>query len=242
MVINYESFLLPKSMYKLSGLNLMFFIYFIIFFNFTILYWFCHMSTWIRHRYTRVPHPEPSSLLPPRTLILNLLFSCPVECPTLCNPMECSTLGLSGNLYPVKSIPVGTHACKFDECAESRTHHDRGLTSCFLWTERHAESKAPYCPHFCVTGAALGQCGERQERNSNGVIPPSLFGLGLLRGGVAFSDSSDQRPFSLKVLGTCTSAEATLGVRIGLREKKKRGKERFLPLFGLQEAPFPGQK
>ena len=34
----------------------------ILFFNFTILYWFCHTSTWIRHRYTRVPHPEPSSL------------------------------------------------------------------------------------------------------------------------------------------------------------------------------------
>ena len=25
---------------------------------FTILYWFCHTSAWIRHRYTRVPHPE----------------------------------------------------------------------------------------------------------------------------------------------------------------------------------------
>ena len=40
------------------------------FFNFTILYWFCHVSTWIRHRYTCVPHPEPSSLLPPRTISL----------------------------------------------------------------------------------------------------------------------------------------------------------------------------
>ena len=38
-----------------------FLIYFILFFNFTILYWFCHISTWICHRYTRVPHPEPSS-------------------------------------------------------------------------------------------------------------------------------------------------------------------------------------
>ena len=35
------------------------------FFNFTILYWFCHISKWIHHRYTRVLHPEPSSLLPP---------------------------------------------------------------------------------------------------------------------------------------------------------------------------------
>ena len=35
---------------------------FILFLNFTILYWFCHILKWIRHRHTRVPHPEPSSL------------------------------------------------------------------------------------------------------------------------------------------------------------------------------------
>ena len=40
---------------------------------FTILYWFCHTSTWIRHRYTRVPHPEPHSLLPPGTIPLGRL-------------------------------------------------------------------------------------------------------------------------------------------------------------------------
>ena len=37
---------------------------------FTILYWFCHISTWIRHGCTRVPHSEPPSLLPPRTIPL----------------------------------------------------------------------------------------------------------------------------------------------------------------------------
>ena len=36
-----------------------------LFFNFTILYWFCHITKWIHHRYTCVPHPEPSSLLLP---------------------------------------------------------------------------------------------------------------------------------------------------------------------------------
>ena len=49
------------------------FIYFfnlILFFNFTILYWFCHISKWIRHRYTCVPHPEPSSHLHPHTMPL----------------------------------------------------------------------------------------------------------------------------------------------------------------------------
>ena len=43
---------------------------FILFFNFTILHWFCHISKWILLRYTRVPHPEPSSLLPPHTIPL----------------------------------------------------------------------------------------------------------------------------------------------------------------------------
>ena len=37
---------------------------------FTILYRFCHTSTWIRHRYTRVPHPEPPPFLPPHTIPL----------------------------------------------------------------------------------------------------------------------------------------------------------------------------
>ena len=45
-------------------------IFLILFFNFTILYWFCHISTWIRLRYTCVPHPELSSLLLPHTIPL----------------------------------------------------------------------------------------------------------------------------------------------------------------------------
>ena len=44
--------------------------FFFFFFNFTILYWFCQILKWIRHRYTCVPHPEPSSLLPPHTIPL----------------------------------------------------------------------------------------------------------------------------------------------------------------------------
>ena len=35
-----------------------------------ILYWFCQISKWIHDRYTCVPHPEPSSLLPPHTIPL----------------------------------------------------------------------------------------------------------------------------------------------------------------------------
>ena len=61
------------------------FLNFTIFFNFTILYWFCHISTWICHRYTRVPHPEPSSLFPPHTI--------PLGCPSA----------------PAPSIQLATH-------------------------------------------------------------------------------------------------------------------------------------
>ena len=42
----------------------------ILFFNFTILYWFCHIPKWIHHRYTCIPHPEPSSHLPLHTIPL----------------------------------------------------------------------------------------------------------------------------------------------------------------------------
>ena len=46
------------------------FYYYYYYFYFTILYWFCPTSTWICHGYTRVPHPEPPSHLPPRTIPL----------------------------------------------------------------------------------------------------------------------------------------------------------------------------
>ena len=43
---------------------------FVLFFYFTMLYWFCHTSPCICHRYTRVPHPEPPSHFPPHTIPL----------------------------------------------------------------------------------------------------------------------------------------------------------------------------
>ena len=58
-----------QSQFPLSGrLFSPFFFFFL--FNFTILYWFCHISKWICHRYTCVPQPEPSSLFPPYTIPL----------------------------------------------------------------------------------------------------------------------------------------------------------------------------
>ena len=34
------------------------------------MYWICHTSTWIRHRCTCVPNPEPPSHFPPHTIPL----------------------------------------------------------------------------------------------------------------------------------------------------------------------------
>ena len=45
------------------------------YFYFTILYWICHTSTCIHHGYTRVPHPEPPSQLPPHTIPLGHLIA-----------------------------------------------------------------------------------------------------------------------------------------------------------------------
>ena len=47
-----------------------FFIVCVCVFYFTILYWFCHTSTWIHHGCTHVPFPELPSHLPPHTLPL----------------------------------------------------------------------------------------------------------------------------------------------------------------------------
>ena len=99
---------------------LSFFLIFYFIFNLKTLYWFCHISTWIRHRYTHVPHPEPSSLLPPRTIPLGhpsapapsipypasnldwrLISYMILYCAPLC--MKCS-LGISKFLEEISSL------------------------------------------------------------------------------------------------------------------------------------------
>ena len=50
---------------------------------FTILYWFCHTSTWICHGCTRVPHPE----LPPASLPVPSLWSS--QCTSPKHPVSC---------------------------------------------------------------------------------------------------------------------------------------------------------
>ena len=53
---------------------------------FTILYWFCHTSTWTCHRYTHVPHPEPLSPYHP---------SGSSQCTSPQHPVSCIEPGLA---------------------------------------------------------------------------------------------------------------------------------------------------
>ena len=57
---------------------------------FTILYWFCHTSTWICHRYTRVPRPERP--LPPLFLYHPSGLS---QCTSPKHPVSCIEPGLA---------------------------------------------------------------------------------------------------------------------------------------------------
>ena len=54
-----------------SRYRVIFFILIFTLFYFTILFWFCHTLTWIRHGCTWVPKHEPPSHLPPHIISLD---------------------------------------------------------------------------------------------------------------------------------------------------------------------------
>ena len=56
--------------YQYTNLLFIFLINLFFIFYFTILYWFCHISTCIHHGCTCVPHPESPSHLPLHTIPL----------------------------------------------------------------------------------------------------------------------------------------------------------------------------
>jgi len=97
--------LLRKSFTKIIQLFRHIFFFFF-FFNFTILYWFCHISTWIRHRYTRVPHPEPSSLFPPYTIPLGSPSAPAPSIQYRASNLDWRLLGTFSNLYITAGISI----------------------------------------------------------------------------------------------------------------------------------------
>ena len=61
-VLNLRLLKVPWTAMRSNQCILFFFFNLILYFNFTILYWFCHILKWIRHRYTCSPS---WTLLPP---------------------------------------------------------------------------------------------------------------------------------------------------------------------------------
>ena len=84
-----------------SVLRAVFFIF--LFFPFIFISWrlitlqycsgFCHTLTWISHRFTCIPHPDPPSHLPPHPIPLGLL-SAPAPSTCLMHPTW------TGDLFP----------------------------------------------------------------------------------------------------------------------------------------------
>ena len=88
---------------SLNPQKILLFLNFILF-NFTILYWFCHISKWICHRYTYVPHPEPSSLLPPPSPYHPSGLS---QCTSPKHPVSCIEPGLAARfIYDIMHISM----------------------------------------------------------------------------------------------------------------------------------------
>ena len=75
---------------------------------FTILYWFCHTSTWIRHRYTHVPHLEPPSLPVPSLWVI------PVHRPQASCILHWTGAGDSFHIwyYTCVRVPFFIHPCQ----------------------------------------------------------------------------------------------------------------------------------
>ena len=84
----------------------------------TILYWFCHTSTWIHHRCTSVP--EPPSHLPPHTISLGHPSA---PAPSILHPAS----NLEWQLVSFMILYMF-------QCHSPKSSHHLPLTQSHLWT------------------------------------------------------------------------------------------------------------
>ena len=129
-------------------------------FYFTILYWFCHTSAWIQHGCTRVPHPEPPSHLPPRTI--------PLGHPSAPAPSILYLVFLSEKSHEQMSlVGYGAWGCKELDMTEYAQAHAR--------THTHTHTHT----HACTCAKSLQLC--LTVCNLMGHSPPGSSVLGLLQ-------------------------------------------------------------
>ena len=117
---------------------LFFFFYFILFLNFTILYWFCQTSKWICHRYTGYSSKE---LLPTD------------------KPQKCAEQDARGSLVPV--LRAKLVSLTFPRNTPWRSGHSTCRSGHSLWPATTA-TRPQCCPHeswWSDTGGFGGGCG-----------------------------------------------------------------------------------
>ena len=96
---------------------------FFFFFNFAILYSFCHTLTWVRHGCTCVPHPEPPSHLPPHPIPL-----CHPSAPALSTLYHASNLDWLSVSHMIIYIfqchsPISSHPCPLPQSLKDCSIH-----------------------------------------------------------------------------------------------------------------------
>ena len=123
-----------------SLITLMFyFCLFVLFFNFTILYWFCHISKRIHHRYTCVPHPEPSSLLPPHTI--------PLGCPSAPAPsIQYRASNLDWRLVSYMILYIF-------QCHSPKSSHPLPSINVFKMSNNLSRNLQSLCPYISIVSA-----------------------------------------------------------------------------------------
>ena len=108
---------------------------------FTILYWFCHTPTWIHHRRTGVPHPEPPFHLPPhiippghpRTDFIRWLSAKESTCQ--CKKIQEMQVWPLGWEDPLEEEEMATHSYSEDPVEEEIATHSNILARRIPWTE-----------------------------------------------------------------------------------------------------------
>ena len=109
---------------------------------FTILYWFCHTSTWICRGYTHVPHPESPSLLVPSLWVIS------VHQPQASSIMLRTWTGNSFHIWYYTCFHFKVRLCLLLTQAPGLTLIQHSLPSAVHYKHTHTHTHTPNHPLF----------------------------------------------------------------------------------------------